>query len=151
MSKKRFLTFLMVLMVWEAAACLFKRPVIIPYPGDVLKIMVHDLTDGSFYLAAVHTLLRMLKGLALALILALMLGLLSGLYPSFEESFSALNDIIKAVPNISYIIIILIWLGGERSVTLITFFILFPILYADILLGMHSVPDSILIFFTLLI
>ena len=144
MNKRRLLTFLLIIILWEAAACLLRRPVIVPYPLDVIKIMGNDLLDSSFYLSVLHTLVRMLKGLAAALILALLSGVLSGLYPAVEEGFSAVNDIIKAIPNVSYIVIILIWLGGEKSVTVITFFILFPILYADILVGMHSVPENIL-------
>ncbi len=135
---------MVLLLLWQIAAMAVNRPVIIPYPAEVGRIMLADLSDSSFFSAIASTVIRMLRGLITAFLLAFVLGVSSGLYGRFEQYFEVINNIIKTIPNVSYIIIILIWLGSERSVTVITMFVLFPPLYSGILTGMKNVPKGIM-------
>ena len=132
-----------MIVLWEILALIVNKPVILPYPLDVFKAMIAQVSDTGFYMAIGQTVIRMLKGLVLALALALITGMASGLFPAFEQYFSVISDIIKTVPNVSYIVIILIWLGSEKSVSAISFFILFPTLYSHILMGMRSVDHNV--------
>ena len=144
MNRRKLVTILVLLLLWQIAAMAVNRPVIIPYPGEVGRIMIADLSDSSFYAAIVSTVGRMLKGLAAAFAAAFVLGTVSGMNRKFEQYFDVINNIIKTIPNVSYIILILIWLGSERSVTVITMFVLFPPLYSGILTGMKNVPKGIM-------
>lgn len=143
MNRKKLVSLLSMIVLWEILALSINKPVILPYPLDVFKAMIRQISDTGFYVALGYTIFRMIKGLLLALAFALLSGIISGLFPAFEQYFSVIADIIKTIPNVSYIIIILIWLGSERSVSAISFFILFPTLYTHILMGMHSVEQSV--------
>ena len=105
---------------------------------------MRNISDPSFYGALSATVIRMLKGLVTATVIALPLGILSGMNDRAREYLDPFVNVIKTIPNVSYIIIILILMGGENSVTVITFFILFPTLFSSILMGTGSVPEEII-------
>ena len=143
MNKRRLITVLVIIILWEGLALLINNDILIPLPWNVFQQMLTNIVTPSFYYTVSVTIIRMLKGLIVALISAFILGVLGGIYPKIADYFSIINDIIKTIPNISYIIIVLIWLGSEGSVTVVTFFILFPGLYANILLGMNSLTQDL--------
>ncbi len=143
MHKRRLITIIIIMFLWQFAALVINNDILIPMPYVVFVKMINDIVMPSFYLALYTTIIRLLIGLLVAITAALCLGLLSGLKPVFAEYFSVIDDIIKTIPNISYIIIILIWLNAEQSVTVITFFIIFPNLYANVLLGVKSLPREL--------
>ena len=143
MKKRRFITILILIILWQSMALLVDREILIPLPSHVFTQMFNDLSDPSFYYTVFTTLFRVIKGLALAVSIALIMGVTGGLYPKVADYFSVINDIIKSIPNISYIIIILIWLGSESSVIIVSFFILFPTFYANVLLAMNSLSKDL--------
>ena len=143
MNKRRLITVLVIIILWQGLALLINNDILIPLPWNVFKQMLTNIVTPSFYYTVLVTIVRMLKGLLVALVSALILGVLGGIYQRIADYFSIVNDIIKTIPNISYIIIVLIWLGSEGSVTVVTFFILFPGLYANILLGMNSLTQDL--------
>ena len=51
--------------------------------------------------------------------------------------------ILKSIPNISYILIVLILTNSETAVTLISFMILFPMIYANVLTGMKHFDQDL--------
>lgn len=144
MSKRRLLSILGLLTLWEIAALIVHKPFLFPYPFDVLRIMLSQLRNLLFYQSLAATICRMLKGLCMTVILSLILGICSGLSAKFEEYFSSIENVIKTIPNVSYIVVVLLWLKGERSVTVIAFLLLFPTVYSSVLLGMKQVPQEIL-------
>ena len=144
MKNRRLITLAVVMVIWQLAAMLVNKPLILPSPLTVAQLMIHQAASGEFYRALFATIFRVVRGLAVAFVMALAGAVASGMNRKFEASFEVINNIIKTVPNISYIILILVWLGSENSVTVITVFILFPNLYGSMLVGMKSVPQVIL-------
>ncbi|MBQ4252202.1 MAG: ABC transporter permease subunit [Erysipelotrichaceae bacterium] len=144
MKRRKLLSLITIIVLWQAIAMILNKPVIVPFPLDVFKVMIRNIGDSSFYSALFATILRMLRGLIAAFVLALAAALTAGIYSSVEDYLSPFINIIKTVPNVSYIVIILILFGSERSVTIITFFILFPSMYSSFLLAMHSVDRELL-------
>ena len=144
MKKKGAAVIIVLLLLWIVLAAQINNEFMLPLPFDVFKQMLVQLTSPAFYQAIVMSLYRSLSGLAIAYGCALLLGLLCGYYRWLAELFAPIYLILKSIPNISYILIALIWTNNETAVRLICFMILFPMIYANVLSGIKSIDQDLL-------
>jgi NitT/TauT family transport system permease protein len=114
---------------YALASALVHNPVLLPPPGQILSFFLNLFTESSFYASVMTTTGRVLLGTLISMICALVLSVLSNEFPSFGRYFEPIHVLSKTIPNISYIIIALIWLGSEGAVMLVAFLILFPVYY----------------------
>ncbi|MEG0264394.1 MAG: ABC transporter permease subunit [Erysipelotrichaceae bacterium] len=138
--KKRYFTIGCVLIItsWWLGAYFMDNSYILPTPQAVVTSMMHQLTSPDFYRIVLTTLTRSSMGLLFAFIAALLFALCSYYSSILLGLLTPIITLAKSVPNISYIIIILIWFGREVSATIITFLILFPMFYSNFLTGLES-------------
>ncbi|MEG0980831.1 MAG: ABC transporter permease subunit [Erysipelotrichaceae bacterium] len=138
--KKRYVTIgsILIIIAWWLGAYYIDNSYILPYPQAVITSMLHQITSPDFYHVVFTTLTRSLIGLCFALFAALGFALCSYYSKILSGLLMPLITLAKSVPNISYIIIILIWFGRESSATIITFLILFPMFYSNFLTGLNS-------------
>jgi len=123
---------LLYALIWEGAALLVHRAIILPSFTAVVIQMLSQMTTPVPYVSLLTSLIRVVIGTLIALILALTTSLLVESYPSFKPWFRPLVLVSKTIPNITYILIILIWFSREMTVSIITLLILFPVLYSHL-------------------
>lgn len=131
-------------MVWEVLALWVNKPIFFPSFHDVIKAMVLDLSLVSFWFALGTTLLRVSLGTGFAFILALCLALMSYHSKQLSAWLNPLLLISKTIPNITYILVILIWFSRETSVFVISLLVVFPVLYQQIYTGLLSLHPDLL-------
>lgn len=127
-----YLSFPLFIIVWWSIAEI-KDSFLFPGPMAVFSKMVSQCLDPSFYHIIMTSFMRCMSGLIIALFLGTLLAIIAGLYPIFEMLLTPFMAMIKSIPNISYILIILVWFTTETSSVIIILFILIPIFYANIL------------------
>lgn len=144
MKKKSIAVVIMLLLLWIVLAALINNEFRLPLPFNVFKQMVAQLSSPVFYQSILMSLYRSLSGLLIAYAAALILGLLCGYYSWLEELFAPIYLILKSIPNVSYILIALIWTDNETAVRLICFMILFPMIYSNVLNGIKNIDRDLL-------
>lgn len=133
-----------LLLIWEILAVQTGNDIIMPYPIDVFRLMVSQLRSETFYLAIASTFIRAVFGLICALFAAMVCAWYSYRSKVFEELFYPILLLTRSIPNVSYIIIILLWFGREKSSAIITFLILFPIMYANLSEGFAHIDKDLI-------
>ena len=63
--------------------------------------------------------------------------------PVIRRLIEPLEVIVKTIPNLSYIMIFLIWLGSEGSVMVTSFCVLFPVFYTAVLLSQDLLDSEL--------
>lgn len=145
-NKKRYgiISALLLLLIWQIAALFIDLDFILPYPAHVGWRMIELSTSSAFYSAVGMTVLRALFGLLCAFVSGTLLAFLSWRSPLFQQLFAPPLLLMRSVPNISYIIIIQFWFSRDVSSVIISFLILFPILYQTLLEALKALdPDYI--------
>ena len=127
MKKEHVFSVIALLVIWQAAAMRVANDILIPYPMETLLETVKLFGSASFYQTVGATLLRVAKGFLLSMSAALILCILSDRFPVVKEVLHPILVIFKTIPNISYIVMALIWLGAEGAVSAVSFMILFPV------------------------
>jgi len=126
-------------LVWEMAALMVHRAIILPSFSSVITLMFSQLFSPVLFVSLGISLIRVLIGTMIALTLALITSLLVESYPVLKPWFRPLVLVSKTIPNITYILIILIWFSREMTVSIITLLILFPVLYSHLSTAIETI------------
>ncbi len=136
---KKVVSLSTIIVLWWLIALSINRTVILPMPQDVFIKMIELATTNTFYSSIYHTLLRVLIGFGIAAIIGIILGMFSGLYKSFEDLLYVPLTIIQAIPQIAYILILLVWFEGFLAIIIIIGMMVFPVFYNNISQGIKSI------------
>lgn len=100
--------------------------------------------EDGFFSAIWFSFSRILLGFLLGLVTAFVLALLAGRFKIIETLLWPYMVTIKSVPVASFIVIALIWLTSSRLSVLISFLMVLPIVYTNLLEGIKSVDKKML-------
>ena len=125
----------LALSVWQAASWAVGSALLLPGPVTVLGRLCALAVTAAFRRAVAFSFCRIAGGFALALVLAFVLALAAGRWPVVEVLLRPYVLAIKAVPVASFIILALIWMRTSALPLFISFLMVFPILYTNVLAG----------------
>lgn len=132
-----------ILSLWYIIAYLLDNTWLFPYPHTIFIRMLQFLFDDSFYIAIVFTLKRVIFASILAVIVSFIFAFLCYTYKSIEYMIRPFILFFRSIPNISYILIILVFLGNEIGATTICFFITFPTIFTTLYHALNDIQEHL--------
>ena len=123
------------LIVWEIASISIGQEILLVSPVDVLIKLKDLIVEAEFWNAIGFTLIRIIGGFLLALVLGLIFAIVSVRYRFIRELLEPFIRTIKAIPVASFIILVLIWISSANLSIVISFLMVFPIIYTNIYEG----------------
>ena len=130
--------------IWFLAASVIGISLILPTPIQTLSGFFSLLKQAAFYVAIGKTLARTLIGFAIAFALACIFAFLSKISDFFRKAFAPLTVILRVLPTISVILLVLIWVYSRFAPVVITFIVIFPMLYTTVLNAADEVDPDLL-------
>lgn len=143
-SARKFWVLLFWIAIWQVAAGLVHNTILLVGPWDVIRSLSVLIRTASFWTAIVYSFGRILAGFCLAFAAGILLGSLSWRFPLVKEMLEPLVLTIKSVPVASFVILALIWIGSKNLSILISFLVVFPILYVNTISGLESTDPKLL-------
>jgi len=140
----RLLVAVILLGIWTIVSLLVGQN-FVPTPRETLRAAVQLVGDGTLFKAAASSLYVFASGYILAILFAVPLGLFMGGFRVFGAALEPYVDALSAMPRVSFIplIIIFLGLGYEAKICVVFLGAIMPILintYAGVL---HSDGDLI--------
>lgn len=130
--------------LWQGIAMMVNQAVILPSFSDVFMRLILHLSQSELYINLFYTLFRVTIGTLIAFVLSLSFALLSYDFKWIKLVLNPLILISKTIPNITYILLVLIWFSRELSVLFVTILILFPVLYNQISVSLMEINTELL-------
>ena len=144
MKKYRTISSVFVLFIlWQLIAAQMNNDFLFPYPYDVINRMLEQLVDPSFYQNVALTIIRSSLGLCFAFGLAFLCAYASYHSTVFYDLFYPILLLTRSVPNVAYIIIVLVWFGSEKSSAIVSFLIIFPTIFASLYHGLRYMDENL--------
>lgn len=133
---KKMLIIVFWLVVWQIVCLFVDNPIFFAGPLEMLKELAHMAVRRDFMASVFHSLLRIIGGFCIAFIPACLLA--SGAYCSrlLEDVLSPFVTFIKSVPVASVVVLLLIWFGAKYLSVYVTFMVVFPNIYLNVLTGL---------------
>lgn len=130
--------------VWQLAAMKIGKEVLLASPVATIKALITLCGQSAFWHAIVFSLTRIMLGFVLAVAAGVLLAGLSAVSQWIKLLFAPLFSVIKAVPVASFIILLLLWVRGGNLSIAISFLMVLPIVYNNMLAGFENVDRSLL-------
>ena len=132
------------LLIWQVMAFCIGEALFLPSPVAVFKRLLSLIVQLDFWASIFFSLERVALGLLLALLLALLCASISYLSRIFEILLEPLVKIVRAIPVASIVILVLVWVRSKNLSVVISFMIVFPIIYTSVLEGLKQTPKDML-------
>lgn len=132
------------LAIWQFAAMQIGKEVLLASPVSTVKALITLSGQSAFWSAIKFSLTRIVLGFSLALVAGVALAALSAVSDTVKYIVSPLMNTIKAVPVASFIILALLWIRGGNLSVCISFLMVMPIMYNNMLAGFTRVDKSLL-------
>lgn len=121
------------------------RPLFLPSPVDVVRVVVEDLRDGSLWVNMGYSVFRVMLGFLLSALLALPIGIFAGSFRPVEAVIAPVCEFVRYMPVPAFVPLVMVWFGiGEGAKVFIVFlgcFFQMVLMVAD---DARSVPDDLL-------
>lgn len=143
MKKTWILTSLLSLLIlWYLLFLAVDHRLILPSPLDVLLTLWGLAGKGSTYVIVGLSLSRLLIAVFSSAFFGILLGSLAGLHQKASWVMHPYVTILRTIPVISIVVILLIVLGFTITPYIITFLMVFPIIYQAALEGIKGIDSS---------
>ena len=129
---------LLALIIWQVAAMLINTPILLVTPVAVIKRLGTIWLEGIFWQSILFSLVRIVCGFTAGLALGILLAYLSDRFKFVETLLWPYMATVKSVPVASIVVICLIWLSSNKLSVFISFLIVLPVIYHNILTGLKS-------------
>ncbi len=135
---KKIAAVLLALLVWQIAAMQIHERILLVPPVEVLARMMTIWQVEGFWSSIWFTFYHIAGGFLLGLGLGLILAILAAKFPVVETLLWPWMATIKSVPVASFVVICLIWLSARNLSVFISFLIVLPIIYQNMLAGIRA-------------
>ena len=134
------------LIVWQIAATVVNRGLLIPIPTPVstAAALVRIITDAESLTAVGLSVLRILAGFVCALIAGTILAVLSARFTLFRVLTAPLVQLIRAIPVASFTILLFLWVSRGKLPSTIAFFTVLPVVWANVSAGLAGIDPQLM-------
>ncbi|MCQ4775365.1 ABC transporter permease subunit [Lacrimispora saccharolytica] len=132
------------LVLWEIADRVIDNRIILVGPTHILMALAEQVGQSDFWVTCGASFLRIAVGFVLSFIGGFVLALVCYRYKLIRDFLEPIMIMLKTVPMISFVIMLLIWVGNQALTIYLSFLIVLPIIYTNTLQGLQSVDVQLL-------
>lgn len=134
----KLLAVIFALCLWQLAAMTIDSKILLVSPVEVAVRLTTIWQTEGFWTSIWFSFYHIAGGFFLALFLGILLAALAGRFRRIETLLWPFLVTIKTVPVASFVVICLIWLSAEKLSVFISFLIVLPVVYGNVLEGIKS-------------
>ena len=133
------------LLLWQFGAMLANRNLLIPVPTplDTAAALIRFAGQGDFWLTAGASLLRICIGFLTAVLLGTLGAILTARFAVLHALFEPVLQLIRAIPVASFTILVFLWINRNHIPSMISFFTVLPIVWANVESGLQSTDTGL--------
>ncbi len=132
------------LFVWQLLAMGVHSDILLVTPFKAFGALLERMAQPVFWRTVGMSLLRIGGGFLAGAFGAVLLAVLSFRFPFIRELISPLISLLKAIPVVSFVVLLLIWWGSSFLSAAICFLVVLPNVYVNALAGLKNTSHALL-------
>lgn len=132
------------LVIWQLVSMWIGQEILLVSPAVVFLRLLELLPTGEFWRSVMFSVIRINGGFLLAAAAGVTAAGLAVKFRRVEEFLRPFVLTIKAIPVASFVILVLIWVPSRNLSVVISFLMVFPILYTNVLDGEKQMDRNLL-------
>jgi NitT/TauT family transport system permease protein len=130
--------------VWQVATVIVHQEILLVSPAGVLVRLVELIPTAGFWGTVAHSFVRISAGFLLAALVGVLGAALAATSRVVDALVTPLITAIRSTPVVSFIILVLMWANSGRLAFVISFLMVVPIIYTNVLEGIRHRDRSLL-------
>lgn len=130
--------------LWQIMAMLVDNSILLASPVEAAGALARFGKKADFWITVGYSTLRICLGFFLAFFTGLLVGGAAYRFGGLRELLGPMIGTMKAVPVAVFAVILLIWFGSTGLTVWVSFFIVFPLVYASTIAGLASTDRDLL-------
>lgn len=130
------------LLVWEIADRVVDNRLILTGPIRTAQALVEQVTDPQFWPIVAASFGRISLGFTAAFVVGIILALIAHRSTLVRDVMAPVMQVLKTVPMVSFIIMLLIWVGAQALTVWLAFLIVTPLIYLNMTAGLGAVDRN---------
>ena len=132
------------LLLWQLGSMALGQEILLVSPVSTLLRLIVLIGSAEFWQSIAFSLVRITSGFLLAAFIGVLLASLSVGFKCMNELLSPFMLTVKAIPVASFTILVLLWIPSRNLSVLISFLMVLPIVYTNVLNGILSTDPQLL-------
>ena len=132
------------LLIWHGLSVYIGHEILLVSPMSVVVRLSQLSLEMSFWRSVLFSFQRISAGFLLANVSGILLSALAARFRRIEEFLAPAILLFKATPVASIIILVLIWVSSRNLSVLISFLMVLPIVYTNVLNGIKNTDSKLL-------
>ena len=132
------------LVLWQAGSMALDQEILLVSPISVIIRLFSLVRTLPFWESIWFSFIRICAGFLAAVAAGVVLAALSVRFRRISELLAPLMLAIKAIPVASFIILVLIWIPSRNLSVFISFLMVLPVIYTNVLDGIRSADTDLL-------
>ena len=132
------------LAVWELADHLVDNRLVLAGPVRTLQALVEQGGKAGFWLVVGASFARIAAGFLLSFAVGLALAGACYRFRVLRAFVDPVVSLLRTIPVVSFMIMLLIWVGNQMLTVYLAFLIVLPLIYTNTLTGLESVDRQML-------
>ncbi len=132
------------LIVWQLVASAVGQDLFLVSPAKVVRILFGQVQEAAFWATVSYSFVRIVSGFLLAIVTGVLLAVISAGSSIIRALLAPFFSVVKSIPVASFIILVLIWAGSSSLSVVISFLMVLPILYTNVLQGFLETDRKLL-------
>lgn len=141
---RKLMILLFWLAIWQLMTMAVGNTILMAGPAETLKAFVTHMGETDFIKTIGLSFGRIGGGFLLGFLFGAFLGIAACRYRFLEEVLQPLVTLVKAIPVASFVVLFLIWWGSSFLSVTISFFIVFPNAYVNMVNGLKNTDRKLL-------
>ena len=131
--------------MWQIAAWAVGSKLLLASPVEVIKRMFElAFGGGDFWATALYSFSRIALGFFGGLFVGILLAVAAGKSRIVETMLFPYMVTVRSIPVASFVILALIWLTASKLASFVSFLMVMPIVYTNVLAGIRAVDPKLL-------
>ena len=142
-NKAHILAIVFWLTVWQIISMIIDQEILLVTPFATLKRLLKLSLELDFWKSIFYSFVKITTGFMLAFTVGIVTAIIASNKNNFKILIEPLILTIQAIPVASFVILCLIWISSKNLSILISFLMVLPVVYRNVLDGINNIPREL--------
>lgn len=142
-NKAHIFSIMFWLTIWQISSMILGQEILLVSPFSAIKRLLELSMEFAFWKSILFSFTKITTGFILAFIIGIIIAIISANNKNFKILIEPLILTIQSIPVASFIILCLIWISSKNLSIFISFLMVLPIVYRNILDGINNIPREL--------
>ena len=132
------------LLIWQGLSMYIGQEILLVSPVKVIERLALLVLESGFWKSVLFSIQRITAGFLLAVISGAIFAALAARFRRVEQFLAPMILFIKSTPVASFTILVLIWVSSRNLSVVISYLMVLPVIYTNVLVGIRSTDTKLL-------